>query len=164
MLSIGSQKLQSYLPLLPGWRDNERVDKLIKKANDYDLDMNDILQLNIFFNNLFCIYHLNDQLLTYIKEIRDYLESEDFGKLVDSLDIENKEPNLYQELLLTRVIAQAIVDNDYSLTSYLELLLNTNNKIIQVLYEMHGNTTCNNPDNPVPENAKELITSLLQDD
>ncbi|HPU44055.1 MAG TPA: hypothetical protein PLS98_07560 [Dictyoglomaceae bacterium] len=163
MLSIGSKDLYSYLPLLPEWRDTNKIDELIKKANDYDLDMNDILQLNIFFNDLFCIYHLNEQLLAYIKEIRDYLESEDFGKLVDGLEIESKEPNLYQELLLSRVIAQAIVDNDYSLTSYLELLLNTNNKIIQILYEMHGNTACNNPDNPVPENAKELITSLLTD-
>lgn len=163
MLSIGSKDLYSYLPLLPEWRDTNKVDELIKKANDYDLDMNDILQLNIFFNNLFCIYHLNEQLLSYIKEIRDYLESENFGKLVDGLEIESKEPNLYQELLLTRVITQAIVDNDYSLTSYLELLLNTNNKIIQILYEMHGNTPCNTQNNPVPENAKELITSLLTD-
>jgi len=163
MLSIGNQILRSYLPLLPRWRDGSKVDELIKKANDYDLDMNDILQLNILFNDLFCIYHLNDQLLTYIEEIRDYLESENFGKLVDSLDIENKEPNLYQELLLTRIIAQAIVDNAYSLTSYLGLLLDTNNKIIQTLYEMHLPPNCNS-DNPVPENAKEMITSLLEDE
>jgi hypothetical protein len=143
--------------------DDRHIDSLIEKANAFQLNRDELAQLNYLFKNIFCIYHLNEGFNKHIKEIHDYLESEEFGELVDASGIESDEPNLFNELVMSRLIAQAIISNESTLTTTMGLLTQLSINVLRAIESLKNTSSGTSLRVLVPQNAEEFLDSAFEE-
>jgi hypothetical protein len=162
MLSFGSKEFQPYEWLVGEDISLPEIDTLIEKANSFTLTKEDLTELNTLFKDLFCIYHLNETYLKYIKEVSEYLEDPRFGELVDGEDLEKNAPQLFNELLMSRIISASIVENSQTLTSSIGIMTQIGVKILKALEKLiHEKPP---EDHQVPEQIAQTLSLLFSDD
>jgi len=162
MLSFGSKEFQPYEWLVGEDISLPEINTLIEKANNFTLTKEDLTKLNKLFKDLFCIYHLNETYLKYIKEVSEYLEDSRFGELVDGEDLEKNSPQLFNELLMSRIISASIVESSQTLTSSIGIMTQIGVKILKILEKLIHEKPLE--DQQVPEQITQTLSLIFSDD
>jgi hypothetical protein len=116
--------------------------------NEQDLTEEDLDAIQLYAKDLCCINMIDDRVKPKIQDLYNILNSQYFDKVIQNLDIERKNQDLFNQLVIIRLILQNIIEEDKVLISYLFTIEAGLAKLLQLTYQSITNKElCQIPEN-----------------
>ncbi len=146
-------KLTKYL-----YRPLNEYQYLFNKISNHEtLTHDDFFLLQLFCKDICYFHSIDDSFLTELKVIDDLFNDEWFAKQVDSSQVEETNPDLFNQLALMRIIVQGKIQEEETIIHSLKYVELGIAKITNILVNNKKNSCC------VPEGIQSALADFVKD-